>query len=159
VLHRIPGLSRVEECERIVEFYHSDFEAISVALDRQFRTMHNRAQVLLAICGILISASVLVTTGKLIARPVSGLTGKPSVAGIVLVVAGMLEVAAAAVVVGGVMSVRWITQQPGTEVRAWVMSNLVYRDQKTDVYHVAVLLVLLSMLAYQTAITIALLQR
>jgi hypothetical protein len=148
-------LSRQEECDRILSFYGSDFEAISVALDRQFSTIHNRAQVLLAICGILISASVLVTTGKLISRP-SG--DSPRLAGYVLVVAGLLEVSAAAFLVGGVLRVRWITQQPGTEIRAWVMSNLAYRDRKTHFHHTAVILVLFSMLAYQSAITLALLR-
>jgi hypothetical protein len=43
-----------------------DFESISVAFDRQFTTLHNRAQLLLGICGVLISASVLVTAGRFI---------------------------------------------------------------------------------------------
>src|SRR5690242_2829653 len=60
-------LTRDEECDRIIEAHGpADFAGISEALDRQFRTIHNRAQLLLGICGVLISASVLVTTGRLI---------------------------------------------------------------------------------------------
>ena len=150
------GLSREQECERILECYGSNFETISVALDRQYSTIQGRAQVVLGICGILISASVLATTtGKLIGRVG---TEHPRIAGVVLIAAGIFEVSAAAVVVGSVLSVRWITQLPGADVRSWVMSNLIYRDRKTSFYHVAVTLVLLSMVAYETAIAIALLQ-
>jgi hypothetical protein len=156
VFHRAAGLHREEECERILDSYGENFEAISAALDRQFSTIHNRAQVVLGICGILISASVLVTTGKLIAGPN---LQNPRLPGLALVAAGILEVGAAAVVVGGVLRVRWITQQPGADVRSWVMATLAYRDRKTNVYHTAVSLVLLSMVAYQTAVTLALLQR
>ena len=67
-----PGvlLARVDECDRILRVYGaSAVEQIVGALDRQFRIIHNRAQLLLGICGVLISASVLVTTGKIIGRP------------------------------------------------------------------------------------------
>jgi hypothetical protein len=69
-----------------------------------------------------------------------------------------LEIGAAVVLVGGVLTVRWITQQPGADLRAWVLSNLAYRDRKTRAYHLAVALVLLAMVAYQTAIGVALAQ-
>ncbi len=133
----------------------ADFERISDALDRQFRTIHNRAQLILGICGVLISASVLVTTGKLIGRPQSS---NQHAASILFVVAGVLEIAAAAVVVGGVLNIRWITQQPGEDLHTWVTSNLAYRDSKTRAYRAGIILVLLSMISYQTAIAIALLR-
>jgi hypothetical protein len=150
-------LTREEECERIVEVYgQSSFERISEALDRQFRTIHNRAQLLLGVCGVLISAGVLVTTGRLIGR--SHELQHPGFASTVLIAAGVLEVAAAALLVGGVLNVRWITQQPGDDLQAWVLTNLDYRDRKTLAYRVACLLVLLSMACYQTAIAFALLE-
>ena len=151
------SLTRKQECERILEAHGpADFERISEAFDRQFRTLHNRAQLILGVCGVLISASVLVTTGRLLA-------GRPSfahqhLAGVILVIAGALEIAAAAVVVGGVLNIRWITQQPGGDLHAWVLTNLLYRDRKTRAYRVANLLVLLSMSSYQVAIAIVLLQ-
>jgi hypothetical protein len=154
-----PGKSLTidEECERIIEAHGpADFERINAALDRQFRTLHNRAQLLLGVCGVLISASVLVTTGRLIGR-------KPEfehqhTAGHLLVAAGILEIIAAAVVVGGVLNVRWSTRQPGRDLPGWVRANLVYRNRKTRAYQVATLLLLLSMISYQVAIAIAMLQ-
>lgn len=151
------SLTLEEECDRIVESHGpANFARISEALDRQFRTIHNRAQLLLGICGVLISASVVVTTGRLIGR-------RPDfqhqhAAGLLLVAAGILEVAAAGVVVGGVLNIRWSTRQPGEELRAWVASNLAYRDRKTRAYQVATLLLLLSMVSYQIAIAIVMLQ-
>ena len=150
-------LTREEECERIVKAHGPDgFDRISEALDRQFRTIHNRAQLLLGICGVLISASVVVTTGRLIGR-------RPEFqhqhfAGVMLVIAGVLEIAAAGVVVGGVLNIRWITQHAGDDLHAWVRANLAYRDRKTAAYRLAIAFVLLSMLSYQIAIAIALLQ-
>jgi hypothetical protein len=152
------SLTRDEECDRILESHGpNDFERISEALDRQFRTIHNRAQLLLGICGVLISASVVVTTGRLIGRRPEQIVHKQT-AGLLLVVAGVLEIGAAAAVVGGVLNVRWITQQAGEDLRAWLHTNLVYRDRKTLAYRLAIVLILASMLCYQAAISIALLQ-
>jgi hypothetical protein len=150
-------LTREAECERIVEGHGpADFERISEALDRQFRTIHNRAQLILGICGVLISASVVVTAGRLIGqRPEYR---QRHTAGVLLVTAGVLEIAAAAVIVGGVLNIRWSTRQPGDDLRQWILANLVHRDRKTLAYRVATLLLLLSMMSYQVAIAIAMLQ-
>ena len=151
------GLTREEECERILKSHGpADFERISEALDRQFLTIHNRAQLLLGICGVLISASVVVTTGRLIGRRPE--FSHQHIAGIMLVIAGILEIAAAGVVVGGVLHIRWSTQQPGADLAGWVCSNLAYRDKKTLAYRFAIALVLTSMISYQVAIAIAMLQ-
>jgi hypothetical protein len=150
-------LTRDQECDRILERYGAtDFERISEALDRQFRTIHNHAQLLLTICGVLISASILVTTGRLIGGPAG--FHHHYTAGIMLVTAGVLDIAAASVVIGTVLNIRWITRQPGDDLRSWVFSNLVYRDRKTRAYRVATVLILLSMMSHQVAIAIAMLQ-
>jgi hypothetical protein len=147
-------LTREEECDRILKGHGpEDFERISSALDRQFGTIHNRAQLLLGICGVMISASVLITTGRIIGRPDFL---HQHIAGRLLIVAGGTEILAAAVVVAGVLSVRWITQQPGDDLRGWVISNLAYRDRKTRSYRVAIALVLLSLVTYQVAVAIVL---
>jgi hypothetical protein len=161
---RMPGrfkpLNRAEECDRILEAHEADlssssqFDQISAALDRQFTTIHNRAQLLLGICGILISASVLVATGRIIN---AGLVHERE-AGLLLSGAGMLEIMAAAILVGGVLNVRWITQQPGDDLREWIMTNLKYRDGKTRAYRVSTAFLLAGMIAYQTAVVIAVLR-
>jgi hypothetical protein len=146
-----------EECQRILASHGpNDFEGISEALDRQFRTLQNRAQLLLGICGVLISASVLVTTGRLIGHAAQ--FEHRRTAGAMLVVAGVLEVGAAAIIVGAVLGIRWITRQPGENLESWVFANIVYRDRKTWAYRFSTVLVVISMACYQTAIAIAMLQ-
>jgi uncharacterized membrane protein YcjF (UPF0283 family) len=157
VSRRSKELSREAECQRILTAHGPpNFERISEALDRQFNTINNRAQLLLGICGVLISASVVVTTGRLIGRRAE--FAHQHLAGVLFVAAGILEIAAAAVVVGGVLHIRWITQQPEQDLHHWVHSTLIYRDRKTLAYRWAIVLVLLSMISYQVAISIALLQ-
>jgi hypothetical protein len=68
VFRRFKPLTLGEEADRILKSPR-DFELISAALDRQFHTIHNHAQLLLGICGVLITASVLVTSGRLTGRP------------------------------------------------------------------------------------------
>jgi hypothetical protein len=151
-----PKLARAEECERILTYYGpDDFGRISHELDKQFTMLHNRAEVLLGICGILISASVVITTGRLIGR---GDFIAQRIPRLFLLAAGSLDIIAASIIVGGVLRVRWITQQPGEDVRAWVMSTLAYRDAKMRTYRVSIVLVLLAMLSYQTSVACALAQ-
>jgi hypothetical protein len=152
---RLDQLTREEECERLLQTYSNDFHRLSVALDRQFRILHDRAQVVLGICGILISANVLVVTGRIIVR--ASLDHRRAL-GYLLAGAGSFEIISAAVVVGSVLRVRWISRPPGTELRSWVLTNLAYRDAKTRSYRLAVLLVLLAMLAYQVTVAIAIVQ-
>jgi hypothetical protein len=147
-------LTRDEECDRILERYGTDdFERLSTALERQFEMLHHRAQLLLGVCGVLISASVLVLTGRLIGR-FSLLTG--SKAGPALVVAGALATGAAGVVCTIVLRIRWITSHPGRDLRAWLLSTLRTRDGKALAYRVSVVLIALSMVSFQVAMTIAL---
>jgi hypothetical protein len=153
---RPSGLTREEECERILEHYGPEhFEKISDALDGQFRTIHNRAELLLGICGILISANVIVSTGRLLREGDFAHQLAPRV---FLAAAGALVMLAAGIVVGGVLRVRWITQQPGDDIRSWVMSNLAYRDAKTRSYRISTLLVLVAMASYEIAVALALTQ-
>ena len=63
-------LTREEECDRILMVCGADHpERVAKALDVQFRILHNRAQVLLATCGVLLSTSVVLVTAKFFARP------------------------------------------------------------------------------------------
>ncbi len=149
------SLDRAAECDRLLRGYENDIGKIERTLDGQFRTLHNRAQVLLGMCGILISASVLVTTGRIIGRPHFELQ---HFAGRTLVLAGILDIATAAVIVGGVLDLKWMTRHPGEDLRSWILSTMAYRDGKTRAYRIGVYLILLSMIAYQTAVAVALVQ-
>ncbi|MDX2089825.1 MAG: hypothetical protein SFX73_18355 [Kofleriaceae bacterium] len=145
-------MSRDEECDRILRFGGDDVARIAEALDKQFKLMHDRAQLLLGICGVLISTSVVLMTGKLIGRP--DFTHH-EVSRVLLWSAGLVEILAAGIVVVGVLRLRWMTQIPGESPREWVMTSLRYRDQKTRAYHAATLLVVVAMAFYQVAAMLA----
>lgn len=132
-----------------------DDSATRHELEQQFATLHARAQVLLGICGVLLTASVLITTGRIIGR---GNYQLARLAGTFLALAGLCDIAATAIVVGGVLNIRWLTQEPSKDLRAWMMRAIAHRDKKTRAYHLALSVVLLSMVFYQAAVLIVVLQ-
>jgi hypothetical protein len=148
-------LSRADECKRIIELHRRNTADIELDLERQFKTLHNRAQVLLAICGVLLSASIVITAGRIIGQPKFSLE---HLAGFLLAIAGLADVCATAAVVGGVLTIRWLTQLGGESLEVWVTNAIAYRDSKTSAYRAALRLVLLSMLLYQVAVLIVVLQ-
>jgi hypothetical protein len=123
-------------------------------MESQFKTLQDRAQVVLAICGVLVTSSVMLVTGKLIARPnVPHL----AIASHIMIAAGACDILAGAIAVGLVLVVRW-ANPPVTELHAWLLSRLTYRDRKTRALHASISLLLAAMVLYQTATTIVLSQ-
>jgi hypothetical protein len=149
VLGWFERLDRERECDRIMSVSGAQPEKVFATLNLQFRLIHNRAQVLLAICGVLLSTSVVVMTGKIVGG--SDLT-YPSTIGRLLIAAGTAEMLAAAIVIGIVLDVRWMSQLIGDDLRGWVMTSLRYRDHKTLAYRAAIVLLLLSMVLFQFAV-------
>lgn len=142
-----PPLRHDAEIHRILDSYGPDLAAIMAMLERQFAVLHNRAQVLLALCGIVIS-----TTG-FSGRTIAG----TNAAAQWLIVAGVsLVLLSAAVVVWGVLHLRWLTMQGGADVPAWLATSLAYRDRKTQSYRFAILLMLLGLTLYVAAIAVML---
>jgi len=142
------SLSREQECARILQQFGPDrIEAIMTMLERQFTVLHNRTQVMLGLCGIVITTTGF--SGRIIAGT--------NLAAQILIISGLaLVLLSAAVVVWGVLHLRWLTQQPGEDVRAWLMAALTYRDRKTDSYRVGVALLLVGLTVYVVAIAIML---
>jgi hypothetical protein len=155
MLPRADVLRRTEECDRILSVCGDHIERIVGMLDLQFRLIHNRAQILLAMCGVLISTSVVLMTGKLLGRMD---LAHQSLLATILAGAGIAEVVAAAIVIVGVLNVRWATQIPGDNLRAWILASLAYRDDKTRAYRRAISLVLVALLFYQIAATFSVVQ-
>lgn len=144
-----------EESELIIAAYGGDRDAIFHAFEEQFHTLQVRAQVVLGICGVLLTASVLMMTGKLIVagREVAQLF----LASRFLIVAGGLDVLAGATAVAGVLRIRWVTPPTG-ELHAWVRTRVAHRARKTRALHASITLLVISMLLYQAAAAIMLLQ-
>ena len=144
-----------EEYEQLTELHHEDDAAIRRELDQQFATLHGRAQLLLGICGVLLTASVLITTGRIIGR---GSYELERVAGWFLAAAGVCDITSTAICMGGVLHIRWLTQDHSDDIRTWTMRAIAHRDRKTRAYHVALGAVMLSMVFYQVAVLIIVLQ-
>lgn len=80
------------------------------------------------------------------------------VAGWLLALAGLCDIMATAIIVGGVLHIRWLTQEPTEDLRTWMMRAIAHRDAKTRAYHAALIVVMLSMLFYQGAVLIVVFQ-
>jgi hypothetical protein len=146
-----PSLSRHEEADRIIASYGSEpsnFGEIMSMLERQFAVLHNRAQVLLTLCGIVISTTGF--SGRLIA-------GTNLAAQLLVILGVSLVLASAAVVVWGVQHLSWLTLQKGELIREWLVICLAYRDHKTRCYRLGIALMLFGLAAYVVAISIMLL--
>ena len=152
---RVERETREQECERIIAAYEGDRVAIFAALESHFHTLQNRAQVILGICGVLLTASVLMMTGKLI---VAG-RDMPQLflASRLLITAGVLDVLSGAIAVAGVLRIRWVTP-PTRELHAWVSARLAHRARKTRALHVSITLLVTSMILYQAAAALLLVQ-
>jgi len=144
----MPALNRADEATRILAEYDGKLPAIMAMLERQFGVLHNRSQVLLTLCGIVISTTGF--SGRIIAG-----TNR---AAQVFVVAGVgLILLAAAVVCFGVLHLRWLTLQPGDSTAAWLDASLRYRDVKTNAYRIGVIVMLVGLTCYCASIAIMLL--
>lgn len=140
-------LTLAQEQDRILKEYDSKLPDIMVMLERQFGVLHNRAQVLLALCGIVISTTGF--SGRLIA-------GTNLAAQVFVIVGVGFVLLSAAVVAWGVLHLRWLTMQTGTTVADWLQVSLRYRNRKTTSYRIGVILMLIGLTAYCIAISIML---
>ena len=142
-------LSRDAEADRILREYEPrGFDAIMSMLERQFLVLHNRAQVLLALCGIIISTTGF--SGRIIAG-----TSRLAQA---LIIGGVgLTLLSATIVAWGVLHLRWLTMQPGQSTRDWLLTSLRYRDVKTRAYRVGLIVALVGIALYCGSIAIMLL--
>ena len=145
----MPHLRRDAEADRILRYYGGDaLPEIMAMLERQFVVLHNRAQVLLGLCGIVVTTTGF--SGRLVAGT--------NAAAQWLIIAGVaLVLGAAAVVVWGVLHLYWLTMQPGESTREWLLTSLAYRDKKTRAYRIGISLLLVGLTVYAAALSIMLL--
>lgn len=137
------------EADRIIHVYGEDsFRPIMEMLERHFLVLHNRAQVLLTLCGIIVSTTGF--SGRNIA-------GSGSVAQILVVAGVLLVMISAGVVCWGVLHLKWLTMQPGQQLKEWLLVSLAYRDFKTRTYRIALFVMLCGLASYVSAIILMLL--
>jgi len=140
-------LNLENEKQRLVDIYEHSPAKVMEALERQFAILHNRSQILLGLCGVIITTTGF--SGRLIAGT--------NVLAQTLIIAGVsLTLLAAAVVVWGVLHLRWLSQQLGDNLDVWVITCLAYRDRKTRAYRAAITIFLVGAALYVGAIAVML---
>lgn len=152
VLYNAPmnKLSPEQEYQRILQVYGKDdpLDGLNL-LERQLHTLTQRAQMLLGLCGIVITVTGF--SGRIIA-------GTNKLAQVLIVSGVSLTLLAAGLVVGGVLRLHWITQQPPeSDLPQLIRTTLNYRNRKMRFYHSAIYVLLLGLTCYVIAIGIMLL--
>ncbi|HQY89002.1 MAG TPA: hypothetical protein PK402_10100 [Tepidisphaeraceae bacterium] len=141
------SIPRETEIARILAHYKDDFPGIMSMLERQFAVLHNRAQVLLTLCGIVISTTGF--SGRLIA-------GTNSTAQAFIIIGIAFVLLSTTVVAYSVLHLRWLTMQAGDDVRSWLTTSIEYRDYKTVSYRIALLIMIFGLIFYCAAIAVML---
>lgn len=143
-------LTTEQEYDRIMQVYGKESQRGALdLLERQLNTLTQRAQMLLGLCGIVITVTGF--SGRIIA-------GTSRIAQVMIVSGVGITLLAASLVVGGVMRLHWISQQPPMgDLPQLIRTTLAYRDRKMRFYHAAVYVLLLGLTCYVIAIAIMLL--
>jgi len=142
-----PRIDSRTEAKRILEMCEGRLSDAIAVLERQFATLHNRAQVLFSFCGIVVTVTGF--SGRLIAG-----TNRTAQ---VLIVAGLAVVIGCAFYIfRRVMTLRWVTQQLDTSSEVTLVRVLERRDRKTAFYKRGGYILFLGIILYGIAIAIML---
>ena len=132
------------EAERILEMCNGSLRDAMAVVERQFSTLHNRAQVLFSFCGVVVTVTGF--SGRLIAGT--------SLIGQVLVVSGLTVVIGCAFYVfHSVMTLRWATQRLGTSPLETMVRVIQRRNLKTAAYRRGGYALFVGIILYGAAIT------
>lgn len=139
------------ECEtealRILEMCGGRLSEAMAVLERQFATLHNRAQVLFSFSGIVVTVTGF--SGRLIA-------GTNQAAQLFIVSGLAVVIASAFYIYHRVMTLRWVTQQLGETNDTTILRIIRRRDRKTAAYKRGGYLLFAGIILYGIAIAIML---
>jgi hypothetical protein len=137
-------LTRDEEVQQITRF-HGELGAgaIYTLLERQFAVLTSRAQILLGLCGIMITTTGF--SGRMIA-------GTNPLAQLMIIIAMGTVLVAATITVRGLLKLKWLTQFPAANTEEWLEMALDYRDKKTALYDWATIVLTVGLALYAVAI-------
>ncbi|MBI1292230.1 hypothetical protein GC173_13470 [bacterium] len=124
-----------------------DFSRIYQLLDGQLAVLHTRALALVQVAGVIITVTGF--SGRIIADT--------NVTAQLLIVTGLsLVVLAAALAIGFVMPVRWISTYIHLDPEKWMAVAIRRRNRKTNAFWVASIILLFGMTFYIGSISIML---
>jgi len=135
--------TRSEEIDRILKLTNSDTERAFGLVERQLSVLVLRTQVMLSLSGIVITVTGF--SGKAIAQT-NELARTLVSAGILIVLA------AAATAIGGVLRLRWLTQELADDMQDTLLRMLEIRDTKSRFLSAAPFLFIVGFSCYCIAI-------
>lgn len=136
------------EATRILAMCNDDLKEAMAVVERQFNTLHNRAQVLFSFCGIVITVTGF--SGRLIA-------GTNAIAQGTIIAALSVVVACAFYMFHSVMTLRWATQRLAETSQETILRVLRRRNLKTSAYRRGGYILFVGIILYGLAIAIMLL--
>jgi hypothetical protein len=138
----VPDDAQRAEAQRVLDFFGDKVKALET-VERQLGILVLRTQVLLSLSGIVITVTGF--SGKQIAQ-----SGRP---GPELIVSGLATVlAAASVLVAGVLRLTWVTKEIGEDGLETVARGIALRDAKAWYLQVAMILFVVGFALYVGAI-------
>jgi hypothetical protein len=132
-----------DEAQQVLALSGGDALRAYELMDRQLGVLVLRTQVLLSLSGIVITVTGF--SGRAIAE--TGALARASIAGGILVV-----LASAVVAIGGVLRLRWLTQELDADVLHMIERAIEVRDRKGRFLSVALLLFVVGFSLYCFAI-------
>jgi hypothetical protein len=141
-------ITREQEIQQILK-YHGQTGAgpVYALMERQFLVISGRAQILIGICGIMITTTGF--SGRMIA-------GTNPVAQVLIMAAMGTVLLAATITVRCLLNLNWLTQIHGDDIEHWLTKALDYRDNKTRLYNIAAIIMTVGLGLYAIAIALML---
>ena len=147
-LDDLPCMDSEIEAARILEMCEGRLIDAMGVLERQFTTLHNRAQVLFSFCGLVITVTGF--SGRLIA-------GTNAYAQSLIIAGLAVVIACAFYVYHSVMTLRWTTQRLDTTDERTMQRVIRRRNLKTAAYKRGGYILFAGIILYGAAIAIMLL--
>jgi len=137
-----------DEAKKIIDFFNGDKLNIIKTLENQFSVIYQRSQILLTLCGIVISVTGF--SGKTIATT--------TFISRILIVTGLSFVLiAGAISIWGTLRIRWISQYHEDNLYNVVLNVLKNRNLKTFYFQLSILFLIIGLTIYVISISIMLL--
>jgi hypothetical protein len=134
-----------DEMQHLLDLYGGSGPQIMARLDGQLALLAGRAQTLLSLAGLTITVTGF--SGTSIAKT-SALAGGLCVGGLVTVLV------AAALVIVGILRVRWTTTMKPCALEAAILHTLGVRNRRTRVYSAALVILVLGLSMYVASVAL-----
>lgn len=141
-------LTSETEATRILAMCGGDLQAAMAVVERQFNTLHNRAQVIFSFCGIVITVTGF--SGRVIA-------GTSDLAQALIVGGLTVVVGCAFYMFHSVMTLRWATQRLAATNEETMLRVIRRRNMKTSSYRRGGYILFVGIVLYGMAIAMMLL--